>query len=101
LRKLYELAEEYERAEEDRKKSDLPDEAFAVFWFLKSKGVGGAEQVARQVAAAFSEHPYWRQSESHEREVRTALYKALLSAGAKNVVKQTNDLFAMLRTASA
>jgi len=101
LRKLYELAEEYERAEEDRKKSDLPDEAFAVFWYLKSEGVAGAEKVAREASAAFSEHPYWRQSESHEREVRTALYKALLSAGVKNVVKQTNDLFTMLRGASS
>lgn len=57
--------------------------------------------MAREVAAAFSEHPYWRQSESHGREVRRALYKALLSAGVKNVVKQTNDLFAMLRKVSA
>jgi type I restriction enzyme, R subunit len=101
LRKLYELAEEYERAEEVRKKSDLPDEAFAVFWYLKSEGIEGAERVAREASAAFSEHPYWRQSEGQEREVRTALYKALISAGAKDVVKQTSGLLRMLRGASS
>jgi type I restriction enzyme R subunit len=53
LRKLYELAEEYERAEEDRKKSDLPDEAFAVFWYLKSEEVEGAEQVGQGSGCCF------------------------------------------------
>lgn len=101
LRKLYELAGEYDRAESERKKSDLPDEAFAVFWYLKSAGVEGAEQVAREASAAFSEHPHWRQSEGQEREVRTALYKALIAAEVKDVVKQTNALLTMLRGASA
>jgi type I restriction enzyme, R subunit len=77
------LVEETKEAERAWQESGLSQEAFAVFWFLRGKGVAGAEPVAVAASDAFAASPYWRTSPEQERQVRMALYKALIAAGEK------------------
>ncbi len=78
---------------------NLSPDGFAVFWSLKCEGVKGAEEAARRFAATLEEHPHWRRSEKGEREVRRALYKALL--GAERITELAEHLMDTLRKASS
>ncbi len=93
------VVEELERAEELRKNSNLPDEAFAVYFFLEGRGVQGAEKIARESAGAFHDNPHWKESDDQERRVRIALYKALKGTGT-NMVEVVDGLLNLLRRAS-
>ncbi len=93
------VVEELEKAEELRQKSDLPDEAFAVYFFLEGRGVRGAEKIARESAGAFDHNPHWKESDDQERRVRIALYKALKGTGT-NMVEVVDGLLNLLRRAS-
>lgn len=93
------MVEELERAEELRRKSDLPDESFAVYFFLEGRGVHEAEKIARESAEAFDDNPHWKESDDQERRVRIALYKALKGTGT-NMVEVVEGLLSLLRRAS-
>ncbi|MFQ5873576.1 MAG: type I restriction endonuclease subunit R, partial [Dehalococcoidia bacterium] len=99
LRYLEELVREYKVAEQSRQQSDLSPEGFAVFWFLKREDIPKAEEVAHEISIAFDRFPHWWYSEKHEREVLTALYKAMIDAGVGDdqVVELTDRLLTMLR----
>jgi type I restriction enzyme, R subunit len=83
LNAVEELAREAVRAEESQKESGLSQQAFAVHWFLRGKGVNDedAERVAQAAGVAFEQCPLWRVRGDQEREVRTKLYAALIRAG--------------------
>jgi type I restriction enzyme R subunit len=93
------LAEPLRKAKQERDASDLSPEAFAVSWFLKQEGVTKADDVARQVAAAFVEFPHWQTSTHQEQDLRKALYKALIAGGVSTVVDYAQRIMNMLRGA--
>jgi len=68
------------KAQED---SGLGQEAFAVQWFLRGKGIKDevAEEIAKAAGIAFEQDPLWRVRPDQERAVRTKLYAALIRAG--------------------
>jgi type I restriction enzyme R subunit len=76
------LAREAMEAGEAQKDSGLSQEAFAVHWFLRGKGVKdeAAERIAKAAGVAFERDPLWRVRADQEREVRTKLYAALIRA---------------------
>jgi len=77
------LAREALQAGEAQKGSGLSQEAFAVQWFLRGKGVNDetAEIIAKAAGTAFEHDPLWRVRSDQEREIRTKLYAALIRAG--------------------
>lgn len=77
------LAREAVEAGEAQKDSGLSQEAFAVQWFLRGKGVKDeiAESIAKAAGTAFEQDPLWRVRAEQEREIRTKLYAALIRAG--------------------
>ena len=85
LAELENLVTEYGAAVSERKRTDLSADGFGVYWLLQREGVAEAQKVAREAAAAFAQYPHWKESEEQERQVRTALYKALIQAGADNL----------------
>jgi type I restriction enzyme R subunit len=98
LRQLVEgPVQELQEAEEIRKGMNLSPEAFAIFWMLKREGVETSEEVARQIATALGQYPYWRTSEQHEREARKDIYKALLQTGVTDPVPVADRLLQVLR----
>jgi type I restriction enzyme R subunit len=96
LRQLEEEARQAAQATEDREKSDLSPEAFAVYWFLRGMGVEQANHVARQVAAALQEYPHWNRSPDQARQVRVALTRALLAARIPRVADVAGQLMRIL-----
>ena len=64
-------------------------------------GFAQAQQVAQAAASAFERYPHWQRSSHQEQEVRKALYKGLIDAGADNVVELAKDVMRMLRRASS
>jgi type I restriction enzyme R subunit len=97
LADMLRIVEGLRQARQERDDSDLTPEAFAVRWFLRQEGVPKAEEVARQVAAAFAEFPHWQTSGHQEQGLRKALYKALLGGGVSTVVEYAQRILAMLR----
>ena len=81
--------------------SGLSAESFAVYWLLKGQEVSGAKKIAHQMGVAFAAHPHWRASEQQEREVRTALYKALLGEKVDHITEVAGWLLTVLKRRSA
>lgn len=83
LKAAEKLGREAVDAAADQKESGLSQEAFAVRWFLRGKGVQdqSAQDVARAAGNAFAQYPLWRLRSDEERAVRTKLYAALIHAG--------------------
>jgi len=102
LTELEKLVAAYRKAQQERDSSKLTPEAFAVSWKLQADGVPQekADAVAREVEAAFADHPHWHTSSHQEQELRKALYKALISGGVENVVETAQTLMKLLRRAS-
>lgn len=100
LEGLERLVRELKEAESQRDETELPPEAFAVFWMLKTSEVNGALDIARLAARAFEEHPHWQTSGHEEQAVRRALYRALIDAGVDGVVDVAQAIMKMLRRAS-
>ena len=100
LEEFTRLTREAQEAELEWERSGLSREAFAVFWFLRGKGVPQPETVATETARAFEEHPYWRSDPKGESDVRLALYKSLFSVGVKEgATEMVSQLLAGLRRA--
>ena len=100
LAALEEVVRDLREAEQRRDETDLAPEAFAVLWYLKKEDVAQAEEVAQRTATAFEAYPHWQTSSHQEQQVRKALYKALIDAGADGVVELANGVLRMLRRAS-
>jgi type I restriction enzyme R subunit len=101
LAELTQVVEELEQAEERRKQSDLPDEAFAALLFLERSGVDGGDEVAEASSKAFEENLHWRESADQEKEVRLALYRALKDTEPKRMFGLVDDIINILKRASS
>ncbi|WP_029215058.1 HsdR family type I site-specific deoxyribonuclease [Kallotenue papyrolyticum] len=102
LAELETLVQNLREAEEQRRQSTLSPEAFAVAWWLrvqKRLDAGRADELATAMEPAFRQFPYWATSSSQERELRKALYKALIDADIKEVVAWTDEMLTLLRRA--
>jgi type I restriction enzyme R subunit len=97
---LEKLIAQLKAAEKDRDATGLSPEAFAVFYVLKSDGVGDPLKAAQAVEAAFQQYPHWQTSEHQEQDVRRSIYKALIDAGIEAVVEVATKLMKLLRRAS-
>jgi type I restriction enzyme R subunit len=100
LEELETLLDEAQRADAEQKASGLSPESFAVYWLLKREGLDGAKEVAKRMSEAFEHYPHWQTSEGQEREVRTALYKALIDAKADKVPERAGWLMTVLKRRS-
>jgi type I restriction enzyme R subunit len=97
LGEMLKIVEELRKAKQERDASDLSPEGFAVSLFLKEQGVGKADDIARQVAAAFAEFPHWQTSGHQEQDLRKTLYQALIAGGVSTVVDYAQRIMAMMR----
>ncbi len=97
LEEFKRLIQQHLDAQQSREARELTPNAFAVFFLLNRDGVRDAEQCARQIDTAFAGHPHWERSDDQEREVRKAIYKALLPAGVGAVAACADRIFTMLR----
>jgi len=102
LRELDNLVRQLRQAEAERDQSDLSPEAFAVQWWLRTRGVDPerSERAARRVEDAFREHPHWATSGRQEGELRKEMYKALIEAGIDDVVAWADQILRLLRRAA-
>ncbi len=101
LLELAKVIEELGRIEERSKQTNLSRESFSALVFLETKGVQDAENIARETAGAFEDHPHWKESAEQEREVRLALYKALKDSETKRMTDLVKDLLTLLKSASS
>jgi type I restriction enzyme R subunit len=97
LADMLKIVEELRKARQERAASDLSPQAFAVSWYLKQEGVEKADDIARQVAAAFAGFPHWQTSGHQAQELRKALYKALLGGGIATIRDYAERIMTMLR----
>jgi len=100
LELLDKLVRDLKEAEKARDATGLSPEAFAVFYLLRVEGVKEPLAAARSVEGAFEKFPHWQISGQQEREVRKAIFKALIDAGIEAVVEVAEKLMKLLRRAT-
>ncbi|GIU81645.1 MAG: type I restriction endonuclease subunit R [Acidobacteria bacterium] len=105
LAELENLVQRLREAETQRRESNLSPQAFAVAWWARvQKGMAAAEagRLAAAVEPAFQQFPHWTASSQQERELRRALYKALIGVGVQeqDVVPWADEMLTLLRKAA-
>jgi len=83
LEELKHLIGEINAACKEQKAKNMTAEVFTVYWLLKDKEVKDPEEKANQMKDVFEKFPSWKWSEAQEREVRTELYRMLITVGKK------------------
>jgi type I restriction enzyme, R subunit len=95
------LVREAEEAQEQHRETGLSIEGFAAYWFLRGRGIDGAEEIGRRVDGTFTQHPYWRTDAKQEQQVRLELYKALIAGGVRTGNKAlVDEILSNLRRAT-
>ncbi|GBC92419.1 Type-1 restriction enzyme R protein [bacterium HR15] len=100
LRELNELVRQLQEAEEERKQSQLSQEAFAIEWWLrihKQLPAENASAIANNLEPIFQQYPHWKTIARQESEMRKALYLALCKAAVGDFVSLTNEILDWLR----
>ncbi len=101
VQQLKTLIKEYQQALRRRQESDLSREGFGVYWLLQSEQLPEAEQVARKVEPTFQAYPHWARDSRQERQVRLALYKALMTtSGGSKMTEIVERILTVLRKAA-
>ena len=103
LREFEGLIAEIQEAEAAQSATGLDQQAFAVLWFLRGRGVAeeAATAVATGSAEAFAAYPQWRVAAAQESDLRLRLYAALLKTGVNgDQTEYVDDLLASLRIAT-
>lgn len=83
LRRLKDLIMECLVSGQEQAEKDMTPEIYTVYWYLKRVGIKDAEEIALNMEQAFNLYPYWKNSESQERQIKWELYKHLIKAGLK------------------
>ncbi|HOV78774.1 MAG TPA: hypothetical protein PK728_01585 [Bacillota bacterium] len=86
-------------AEKEREEKMMAPEPYAVYWLLKRQKVKGADTAARNMARAFEQYPYWKNSETQERQIRRELYKNLKPAAVKEIKTLVDQILNLLKGA--
>ena len=76
LRKLY---EEDEKRKKEQAEKGFDGLTFFIYKTLSEKAIKNVDQVTRQIQQEFVSHPNWKTSEKELRELRQAVYFAVLS----------------------
>lgn len=102
LEELERLVADWKEAEAERVESPLSREAFAVEWWLRTRQVEPeiARRIAEQMETAFCDFPHWASSSSHERNLRSRLYKVLLDNQVAAMVEWAEQILSLLRRAA-
>lgn len=72
------LMRERIEARKAREASGLDAQAFAVVWALNGMGVERSEDLAREIGAAYARFPNAEQNSDEKRQLKAAVYKALM-----------------------
>lgn len=99
LAELERLVQAVREAQKLRDETRLSPEGFAVFYVLKLEGVNEPLCAAQSIEQAFAQFPHWQTSEAQEREVRKAIFKALIDVGVQAVAEVADKLMRLLRRA--
>jgi len=78
LEKLKEIIGEINTAKKEQVEKRMSSEIFTVYWIFKDEQIPKAEELANGLQTVFARYPHWRRIEGQEREIRNALYKALI-----------------------
>jgi len=73
------LMRERIEARKAREASGLDEQTFAVAWVLKGEGIERAEAVAREIEVAYARFPNAERNADEKRQLKAAIYKALMS----------------------
>ncbi len=76
LRKLY---EDDEKRKKEQAEKGFDGLTFFIYKTLSEKAIKNVDQVTRQIQQEFVSHPNWKTSEKELRELRQAVYFAVLS----------------------
>lgn len=98
LAALIQAIERDEQRKREQAARGLDALTFFVFTTLRDKDVAHAEDVARKVGHAFTQHPNWRQSEKDLRELRKLVTFAIVAHedDMTKVASLVDDLFTVL-----
>jgi type I restriction enzyme R subunit len=98
LHKLEELVEEINAARQEQAERKISAESFTIFWLLKQSGLAPdkSEKVASEMKAAFEASPHWRTNGTQQREVRLALYRALVNASVLDVSEMAEKIMSVI-----
>lgn len=99
LKRLQELIKEFVIAERERAEKNMAPEPYAIYWLLKRQKIQGAENVAKNMAEAFNNYPYWYTSKSQERQVRLELYKNLKKTAVKGMKDIIDQIMSLIKGA--
>jgi len=72
------LMRERIEARKAREASGLDAQTFAVAWALKGEGIEQAEELAREISAAYARFPNAEQNSDEKRQLKAAVYKVLM-----------------------
>jgi len=97
LEELKRLIQEINAAKKEQAERGMPVEIFSIFWVLKKESIDQPEDKANQMRAVLAKYPYWRKSESHEREVKRELYAVLFQSGMRDTRKVTETAKNIMR----
>lgn len=96
LAELENLIKEIIEARQAKSRLNLDIKSFTVFWILKEAGLIDHEDISRDIAKNFDEHPNWFCNSEEMRKLKTLIYKYLLQTKAKDKVIEIADrLFAV------
>ncbi|MCX7920329.1 MAG: type I restriction endonuclease subunit R, partial [bacterium] len=85
LEELKKLIVEIHSAQEEQGKKGMSPEVFTVYWILKQKSIPKPEELANEIKTVFARYPYWKTSETQEKEVRQEFYALIMKEGFKNL----------------
>lgn len=72
LESLKKLIEEINEAKRQQVETGMPSDVFTVYWLLKKEGIDNPD-VANKMGEILMKYPHWRESERHERNLKTEL----------------------------
>lgn len=87
LKNLKGIIDEINAARKEKAKKKMPMEVFSTYWVLRKMGVDKPEEAATEMGKAFEANPHWKRSEGHERKVRQALYRSLVTRGISDAAR--------------
>ncbi len=103
LKELAKLVDYINSAQKKRQdKSNLSDRAFAIHTYFvlhKNMDTERAEKLAQKIDETMKKFPHWKTSRTHERALRSNLYKVLVDSGVEysQVVPWASALMDLLR----
>lgn len=98
LAEFMKLAEEYVKADAERRKMGLDENTYAIYTVLKQSAKDLSVDQARYINSIFTRFPDFKWNDQQKSDLRTELYKVLHPiVGAKKMIETTNNLLRLRR----